>query len=117
MVALLERAISEYVRHYHGERSDRFCRREGDPSEVAERMSTDLTERLSLLLRWLSPLSISTPLSFAHADGLGARPKRPQRMPDARSEATSWGAHRHENDARPRTDRDAEGRQTEGTHA
>ena len=68
---------------------DRFCRKEGDPPEAAERMTTDFPERLSLLLRWLSPLSISTPLSLAHAGGLGARPKPPQRMPDARSEATS----------------------------
>lgn len=69
---------------------DRFCRKENDPPDRSvERIATDLTDRLSSLLRWLSPLSIASPLSLPQADGLGARPKHPQRMPDARSESAS----------------------------
>jgi hypothetical protein len=66
---------------------DRFCSTKNWPDRSAERIATDPTEGLSLLLRWLSPLSIASSLSLLHDDGLGARPKRPQRMPDARSES------------------------------
>ena len=69
---------------------DRFCGQATDPPDrSSDRLAAELTEPLSLLLRWLSPLSIASPLSFPQADGLGARPKPPQRMPDARTESAS----------------------------
>lgn len=67
---------------------DRFCRKDNDPPErSAEEIVTCLAERLSLLLHWLSPLSITSSRSLAHVKGLEVAPKHPQKMPDARSES------------------------------